>query len=365
MEDHVIVGGGTAGCVLARRLTDAGHKVLLIEAGPAFSGTALPGDIRSLYPAAASNPAYLWPDLSCEYVAGKGFHPYPQGRLLGGTSMIMGLMALRGLPRDYEHWEAMGARGWNWRAVRPYFDAMEAEGSQRRIDGRPSGPLSIRTEDPARWNSLAKQLEKSCARMGWRRVDDFNRDHRDGYGPLPMSRGLDERCCAGTAYLTAATLRSPLLQIRSQTHALRLELELGSGRCRVAALWVRHADGSEHRIAARRIVMTAGALHTPAVLMRSGIGDPGELSRCGNETRVESLGLGANLQTHALYNLFTFVGRDAREYRPDWPPRCELPALELMPAVPAANTHLPVIMVAEKIAHAILSEGYAHPGAMA
>lgn len=319
MHDHVIVGGGTAGSVLARRLIDAGRRVLLLESGPALRSSNLPADIRSLFPAAASNPAYLWPGLQAEYVPGRGFHPYPQGRLLGGTSMIMGLMALRGLPRDYDRWESMGARQWNWRAVEPVFESLQADVDRSDEGQGISGPIAVCAEDPARWNPLARELAKTCAGLGWPHVEDFNRDFRDGYGPLPMSRRRDSRSCAGTEYLCASVLQSPLLEVRPMSHVLRLELERREGCCQVAAVWVRHQDGSHHRVAARHVVMTAGALHTPAILMRSGIGDPDELAASGIEPRLDCKGLGSNLQTHAMYNLFAFVDRGAREVRDDWP----------------------------------------------
>jgi 5-(hydroxymethyl)furfural/furfural oxidase len=316
--DYLIIGAGAAGSVLANRLSaDPRVNVALLEAGDDVVAHGVPPDVQSVFPLSAFNPRYMWPDTRVHWRTAQDSPAVPlqQGRNVGGSSSIMGMWALRGMPGDYDEWRDRGAEGWGWDDVLSWFRKLEHD-----IDfGGPmhgnDGPVPIRRESAADWQPLARAVAAAAGAAGFAQIDDMNAVFGDGHCSLPISRFETSRASAGLCYLDDATRHRPNLTILSQTEARRLLVE----GAQVAGALVLRDNGSLVPIRARRTVVTAGALRTPALLLRSGIG-PGDALQALNVPVVADLrGVGRNLQNHPiLYTaaLLRPTGRDAPGLRP-------------------------------------------------
>lgn len=316
--DYLIIGGGTAGAVAAARLSEnPQNKVVLVEAGADVRPDAVPADIRDVFPLSTFNPSYAWSDLkvhwrSRENSAAVGFQ---QGKILGGGSTVMGMWAVRGMPDDYDSWCEAGAYGWAWTDVLPWFRRIETD---HDFDGDmhgDSGPLPIRRQDRSEWSPLALAMQRIAKADGLADVADMNADFGDGHCVLPISRHENRRASAGLDYLTPAVRARPNLQILTGTQAERLTAEGG----RVAGASLRRDDADTLSILAGHTVLTAGAIYSPALLQRSGIGDGEMLSGAGIATLVDRRGVGRNLQNHPFLPAVAWLtpqGRDAGRGRP-------------------------------------------------
>ena len=311
--DVLILGGGAAGCVLAARLSeDPARRVVLVEAGPDAAPTPAR---RAAYPGRAYfDPATRWPGPAVltggvRRNAGRAAAGYAQGRVLGGGTAINGLGANRGAPSDYDGWGALGAEGWSWDAVAPAFARLERDLDRAGPEHGRDGPIPVRRPDPAQASGFARAAAAAAARAGavWRA--DQNGAWEDGLFPITLN--LDEdwrRVDAARGWLTPAVRRRANLRIVTRTEALRVLIE--DGRAVGAAL--RLPDGREATLRAAAVVVAAGALRSPVLLMRGGVGNGAALRGAGIAVVAHRPGVGANLQEHPAAGVAAWLPRHAR-----------------------------------------------------
>jgi choline dehydrogenase len=295
--DVLVLGAGSAGCVIAARLSeDAGTQVALIEAGPAAwrdPWIRIPAGFARLY----ASGKYDWrfhtePEPGLD---GRSIH-WPRGKVVGGSGAVNGLVFLRGSPRDYDRWAQSGARGWGYDDVLPYFKRMETWSGEASDERGTDGPIhasEARHTSPGAAAFIAASLA-----MGHQRVKDFNGAWHEGAGPMQMNVKGGFRSHSGDMFLKPARGR-PNLRIMPERAIQRLVFE--GNRCTGAI--VRSPAGLERWEAKQEVVLSAGAIGTPQILMLSGIGDGAHLQEMGIETRVHSPGIGQNLQDHFLQRM--------------------------------------------------------------
>lgn len=289
--DIVIAGGGSAGCVLAARLSeDPGLQVALLEAGPPDDSVLIhcPGGLAMM--ARTERVSQL---LQTEPQPGlhgrRGLQP--RGRTLGGSSSTNAMIYMRGHPQDYEAWVAMGNPGWGWQDVLPWF--IRAEGNERLAGGLhgQGGPLNVADlRDP---NPFSLRFVEAGVQAGLRRTDDFNGPMQEGVGLYQVTQKNGERHSVAKAYLRPARSRSNLHVF---THTTVDRIGLHEGRARTVHAW---QGGEPLNLTARReVVLSAGALQSPAILMRSGLGPADHLQAIGIPVLRHLPGVGANLHDH-------------------------------------------------------------------
>jgi choline dehydrogenase len=289
--DYVIVGGGSAGCVLANRLSaDPSARVLVVEAGR--DGGSVWLKIPAGYMRLIGNPRFDWcfmtavePGLNNRSIA------CPRGKALGGSSVMNGMFQVRGQADDYDHWRQLGLTGWGWSDVLPYFKAHEDfVGGAGPVHGA-GGELRVELSRVS-WPVL-DIVREAAMQDGLPLRDDFNTGEHEGVGPMHVTQKKGVRWSARRAFLEPA-LRRKNLKVESEAMAGRV---LFDGK---RAIGIEYRKGGEKRVAlaSREVIMAAGAIGTPQILMLSGVGPAAHLRERDINVVLDKPGIGGNLQDH-------------------------------------------------------------------
>jgi len=300
--EYLIVGGGAAGCVLANRLSrDPSNRVVLLEAGPDTLPNDTPEDILDTYPGRAmANMKYFWPTLKArrgngDYLSPQGQTPafFHQARVMGGGSSINAQIALRGLPRDFDGWAEQGAKGWDWKSVLPYFRKLETDVDFSDSLHGSEGPVIVRRVPRSDWDPFTQAVGDVWTQQGHAYIPDLNSEAGDGFSSVPFSNDGHVRWSAARSYLTQAVRSRPNLRILANTEVTRIRFE-GTRAVGVDA----HHNRQAIAIDAEHVILSAGGIHTPKLLLLSGVGPKKHLEDVGVAVVLDKPGVGANLQDH-------------------------------------------------------------------
>ena len=309
--DTIIVGAGSAGCVLANRLSaQSTRSILLLEAGIDTPPGREPADVADTFASSYYNKSYMWPGLKAHWRTRETSPPviFDQARLMGGGSSVMGMVALRGLPEDYDDWERMGAAGWSWQDVLPIFRKLETDHDfQGELHGS-DGPLPIRRTPREQWPPLSRAIDQYARERQMPYVADMNTDFRNGHCSLPMSITPTRRASTAMAYLDAAVRARKNLTIMTNATVSGFVFD---GR-RVTGV-TASVGGETRTLQCREVVLCGGGIHSPTMLLRAGIGAAADLRALGIGVVADVPGVGRNLQNHPIVFIGAHLRRGARQ----------------------------------------------------
>ncbi|WP_167458435.1 GMC family oxidoreductase [Mesorhizobium kowhaii] len=308
--DYLIIGGGSSGCALASRLSeDSANRVILVEAGQDVDGASEPEAVRDARFRTLNDPRFLWPNLTAAYTRdGPSGLPFGQARILGGGSSVNGMHAQRGLPADYDEWAQLGIRGWAWEDVLPFFKRLETDADFSGEQHGEEGPVHLYRVPRGKWSGLTKSIASSFERRGIHYIPDLNGQDGDGYGSVPINSVGADRISSARAYLPATVRARSNLKIVTGTTASQLILSDGH------VFGAVFGEGEEAKeIRAHQTVLCCGALHTPALMLRSGIGPGDQLTQAGISVRHSLRGVGSNLINHPMLILAAHLKPQGRQ----------------------------------------------------
>lgn len=322
--DVIVVGAGASGCVVARRLSERRDRAtLLLEAGPDYGEHELPRDLQD--GRRNSMVEHDW-GYSHKPNARQLRFPYPRGRVVGGSSAVNTCIALRGQPEDYDEW-AEHVPGWSWSSCLPAFCRLEHDLDFAAEFHGSSGPLPIRRHPPSEWVPWQAAFVEACLELGFPACPDSNRPGSHGVGAHAMNKLDGRRISAAQAFLSPDVRARDNLRLRAGCTVRRVLVR----DARVQGLELQTETGVE-RILARRVVLCAGSINTPGILLRSGIGPGDEIARLGCEPVALLPAVGRRLLDHPGAAIFL---------RPRWlgPTRRSAPLIQTVLRYASGNAH--------------------------